>query len=222
MDENVLKHSCPSDLVNVKDEDIVVWVDPLDGTAEFTQGLLDQVTILIGIAVDGKAVSGVIHQPYYRYNIETDLEKVGRTMWGVVGLGAFGIEKKEPPVDQLIIATTRSHRTKLVDDTLNAMKPTTELSIGGAGNKVLLVIEGKVHAYVYPSKGCKKWDTCAPEAILHALGGKFTDINGKNNKYFKDIPFPNTGGILAAHSPEANAKLVSLVPESVKQSMVSQ
>ena len=35
-----------------------------------------------------------------------------------------------------------------------------------------VMIEGKAHAYVFPSPGCKKWDTCAPEAILHALGGK--------------------------------------------------
>lgn len=222
MDESVLKHSCPAELANVNDEDIVVWVDPLDGTAEFTQGLLEQVTILIGIAVAGKAVSGVIHQPYYKHSIEKDPAKVGRTMWGVVGLGAFGIEKKEPPANELTIATTRSHRSKLVDDTLLAMKPTTEMRIGGAGHKVLLVIEGQAHAYVYPSSGCKKWDTCAPEAILHAVGGKFTDIFGNDMKYHKDIPHPNTGGILAATSPEMNAKLAALVPDHVKQSLTSQ
>ena len=52
------------------------------------------------------------------------------------------------------------------------MKPTEVLKVGGSGHKVLLLIEGKAHAYVFPSPGCKKWDTCAPEAILHALGGK--------------------------------------------------
>lgn len=30
-------------------------------------GLLDHVTVLIGIASGGKAVGGVIHQPYYNY-----------------------------------------------------------------------------------------------------------------------------------------------------------
>ena len=38
----------PAELRDAKDEDITVWVDPLDGTAEYTQGLLDHVTVLIG------------------------------------------------------------------------------------------------------------------------------------------------------------------------------
>lgn len=32
-------------------------------------GFLDHVTILVGIAVQGKAVGGVIHQPYYNYQV---------------------------------------------------------------------------------------------------------------------------------------------------------
>lgn len=60
-------------------------MDPLDGTGEFTEGLLDHVTVLIGIAFEGKAIAGVIHQPYYNYQ-KKDAE-LGRTMWGLVGLG---------------------------------------------------------------------------------------------------------------------------------------
>ena len=48
--------------------------------------------------------------------------------------------------------------------------------LGGAGNKVLRVIEGDAHAYVFASPGTKKWDTCAPEAILVAMGGLLTGI----------------------------------------------
>ena len=35
--------------------------------------------------------------------------------------------------------------------------------------------------------GCKKWDSCAPEAILHALGGKLTDIKGDLYKYHTGV-----------------------------------
>lgn len=62
-----------------------MWVDPLDGTSEFTEGLLDHVTVLIGIAWKGKAVGGVIHQPYYNY--KTEGATLGRTVWGLQGLG---------------------------------------------------------------------------------------------------------------------------------------
>lgn len=32
---------CPASLKGVKEEDIVVWVDPLDGTSEYTQGIFN-------------------------------------------------------------------------------------------------------------------------------------------------------------------------------------
>lgn len=35
MDENVLSKICPTEFVNVKDEEIVIWVDPLDGNLLF-------------------------------------------------------------------------------------------------------------------------------------------------------------------------------------------
>lgn len=62
-----------------------MWVDPLDGTSEFTQGLLDHVTVLIGVAWKGKSIGGVIHQPYYNY--QNTGSELGRTMWGLIGLG---------------------------------------------------------------------------------------------------------------------------------------
>lgn len=37
--------------------------------------------------------------------------------------------------------------------------------------QIIQLVEGKASAYVFASPGCKKWDTCAPEAILHAVGG---------------------------------------------------
>lgn len=40
--------------------------------------------------------------------------------------------------------------------------------------QIIQLVEGKASAYVFASPGCKKWDTCAPEAILHAVGGKYS------------------------------------------------
>ena len=59
------------------------------------------------------------------------------------------------------------------------------------------MIEKKAHAYVFASIGCKKWDTCAPEAILHALGGKLSDIHGKPILYHANAVRKNMGGVLA-------------------------
>merc|ERR1712061_231391 len=96
--------------------------------------------------------------------------------------------------------TTRSHSNKLVNAALEAVKPTEVLKVGGSGHKVLLLIEGKAHAYVFPSPGCKKWDTCAPEAILRALGGALTDVHGNKLEYHSTVQRPNKGGVIAAVS----------------------
>ncbi len=68
-DAGALKMKIPDDVAKAKLEDITVWVDPLDGTKEYTEGLLDHVTVLIGIAVGPRAVAGVINQPYFNYKV---------------------------------------------------------------------------------------------------------------------------------------------------------
>ena len=60
-----------------------------------------------------------------------------------------------------------------------------------------MLIDGRAHAYVYPSPGCKKWDTCAPEAILHAIGGLLTDMHGNSYTYEPTVSKGNSGGTLA-------------------------
>lgn len=37
-----------------------------------SSGLLDNVTVLIGIAYGGKAIAGVINQPFYNYQVHTE------------------------------------------------------------------------------------------------------------------------------------------------------
>ncbi|XP_019881570.1 3'(2'),5'-bisphosphate nucleotidase 1 isoform X2 [Aethina tumida] len=212
-DAEILAKECPTQYLDVKDEDIVVWVDPLDGTNEYTKGLLDHVTVLIGIAVNGRAVGGVVHQPYY--NFQNNEDTCGRTLWGLVGMGVGGFTPSEPPKDKFIVTTTRSHNSDVVMRCLEAVKPDEVLRVGGAGHKVLLVLEGKAHAYIYPSAGCKKWDTCAPEAILEAAGGKLTDIFGEHYSYNKDVEFPDEHGIVASNGAIDHTNLLQKIPQDV-------
>ncbi|XP_008148040.2 3'(2'),5'-bisphosphate nucleotidase 1 isoform X1 [Eptesicus fuscus] len=215
--EEILRKPCPAQYSAIKEEDLVVWVDPLDGTKEYTEGLLDNVTVLIGIAYEGKAIAGVINQPYYNYQAGPGAA-LGRTIWGVLGLGAFGFQLKEVPAGKHIITTTRSHSNKLVTDCVTAMNPDDVLRVGGAGNKIIQLIEGKASAYVFASPGCKKWDTCAPEVILHALGGKLTDVHGNALQYDKEVKHMNSAGVLA--SLRNHDYYASRVPESVKNALV--
>ena len=214
-DPEALKVSLPPQWADVKLEDLTVWVDPLDGTKEFTQGLLDHVTVLVGIAVGSQAVAGVIHQPYYNYQATQQGAGLGRTFYGVQGVGVSGISPLPPPA-QRVITTTRSHGTGLVQDALDILKPDRVVKVGGAGHKVILLMEGEASAYVFPSPGCKKWDTCAPEAILHAMGGLLTDIHGNKYEYHAGVEHVNMEGVLATAREADHAWYVETLPQTVK------
>lgn len=54
-----------------------------------------------------------------------------------------------------------------------------------AGYKALRVANGDADAYIHLTT-IKKWDICAGNAILEALGGKMTTKNNKNIVYFHD------------------------------------
>lgn len=213
MDQTVLHQRVPDTLSQVSENQVVVWVDPLDGTAEYAQGFVEHVTVLIGISVDGAAVAGVVHQPFYK-NIDAE---DGRTVWGMVGLGAFGISGQSPPAGERIITTTRSHGTGIVSEAVDSCKPTSVLRVGGAGNKVLQLIDGKAHAYIFASPGCKKWDTCAPEAVLAAMGGTLTDIHGNCLHYHEEVKHPNTGGVLA--TLKDHDLFLRCIPQNVRDSL---
>lgn len=214
--EEILQKTCPAEYSGLKEEELVVWVDPLDGTKEYTEGLLDNVTVLIGIAYGGKAIAGVINQPFYNYQLGPGA-KLGRTIWGMPGLGAFGFQLQEVPGDRRIVTTTRSHSNKVVMDCVDAMEPHEVVRVGGAGNKIIQLVEGKASAYVFASPGCKKWDTCAPEAILHAVGGKLTDMHGNAYRYDANVKHMNSAGVLA--TLRNHQYYASRVPQSVRQAL---
>lgn len=166
MDAEFLKNKCPESLASITENDLVIWVDPLDGTTEYTQGILECVTVLIGVSVQNRAIGGIIHQPYYKHSDN----RLGRTIWGLKGLGSNGFEKKPYTDGELIATTTRSHCNELVQKALEAIGPTKIHRVGGAGYKVLQLLEGDAHAYIFATPGCKKWDTCGEMTrIFHAL-----------------------------------------------------
>ncbi|KAL2718440.1 hypothetical protein V1478_012316 [Vespula squamosa] len=215
-DQDILKLKLPVHLENIDPKDVCVWVDPLDGTSEYTQGLVEHVTVLVGVAIGERAIGGVIHQPYYKDNEKGTL---GRTLWGINGVGYGGFVPASPPDGKRFITTTRSHSDKNVKAAIDALSPDKVIRVGGAGHKVILLLEGEAHAYVFASQGCKKWDTCAPEAVLHAIGGTLTDFYGEKYAYHAETIHPNLRGVLATAPGEAHQWYLNHIPEEVKQNL---
>lgn len=209
-------HKCPDKLANVTEDQVVIWVDPLDGTLEFAENKVENTTVLIGVAVNDEAVAGVIHQPYFKSDGE---EQLGRTIWGVKGLGMGGMVAKQPPENEFTVVTTRSHSNQLVQDAITALNPSKVIRCGGAGYKVLQLLEGNAHGYVFASPGCKRWDTCAPEAVLEAAGGVLTNMQGEHYNYAKTQDYTNKSGVLATAVGVNFEEVLQKIPDSVKNSL---
>lgn len=61
-------------------------------------------TVLVGVAVGERAVAGIIHQPYYKND---DNGSLGRTIWGIDGVGIGGFKNIPPPSGKRILTTSR-------------------------------------------------------------------------------------------------------------------
>ena len=85
-------------------------------------------------------------------------------------------ERKEPPGIRLV--ASKSHRTQDIDLFRKALGIADEINVGGVGLKVAMVADGSRDLYVYPGGRTKIWDSCAPEAIIVAAGGRLTDTYG--------------------------------------------
>eukprot|EP01147_Barroeca_monosierra_P004195 gene4195-6541_t len=124
--------------------------------------------------------------------------------WGCKDVGVFlGSKQLNPPKkneETFRLAITGSRRNSELDSIISILGPDSLLEIGGSGKKILLVINGDVDCCLNNTSGTKRWDTCAGEALLRALSGKLTDINGKVYTYKKDTHdlLSNNDGMLAA------------------------
>ena len=182
-------------LVPVSEVDI--WIDPLDATQEYTENLLQYVTTMVCVAVRGKPVMGVIHKPF---------ENI--TAWGWAGpnyiskIVAKDVEHNKPKENHDMansrIIVSRSHAGNVHKVAAESFgESATVTPAGGAGFKSWEVMKGAQDAYVHVTL-IKKWDICAGDAILRALGGKLTTLLGDNVDYSgRPAHEKNEGGVLA-------------------------
>jgi 3'(2'), 5'-bisphosphate nucleotidase len=110
---------------------------------------LIQVTVLIGIAYKGRAVAGIIHQPFFNEN--------GRTIWAIEGVGVHGMVVSQDNLRTVV--TSRNHPSPQLELTLDSLKQAHLLSnverVVGSGYMVLKCLEG-ASAEIFTGI-CLKW-----------------------------------------------------------------
>lgn len=144
-----------------------------------------------------------------------DKDGNGTTIYALKGYGAQGITRNERNDNKLILTTTRTHGSKEVDQSIELLKPDDVIKVGGAGYKVLLIIQGRADVYVFPTPGTKKWDTCGPEVVLGEYGGTITDTRGNKLEYHNGVDLHNRIGFVATmkNHDQYIEKLKSLYPK---------
>uniref|UniRef100_A0A8C5MEG4 Inositol monophosphatase 3 n=1 Tax=Leptobrachium leishanense TaxID=445787 RepID=A0A8C5MEG4_9ANUR len=146
------------------------------------------------------------------------------TAWAMVD-GGSNVEKRSDynaKTPTIIVSRTHSGLVKQV--TLETFgNQTGIISAGGSGYKVLSLLdvteEKQEHADVYVHVTLiKKWDICAGNAILNALGGHMTTLKGENIVYTGSSG--NEGGLLASIGMDHDAlvrKLADKIPAVKKK-----
>ncbi|KFM01708.1 Inositol monophosphatase 3, partial [Aptenodytes forsteri] len=191
-------------------ESVTVWIDPLDATQEYTEDLRQYVTTMVCVAVNGKPVIGVIHKPFSAY-----------TAWAMVDGGSNVKARSSYNVKTPRIIVSRSHAGKVEQVARQTFgNKTVIIPAGGAGYKVLALLDvaeknqEEADVYIHVTY-IKKWDICAGNAVLRALGGHMTTLTGEEISYTGSDG--NEGGLIASINMDHKA-LIEKLPDLEKTS----
>ena len=147
--------------------EITVFIDPIDGTREFSTNLGEQCSVCIGFSCSlGKPVAGLVYRPLTH-----------PPTW------AAGAASEKFTASNLAMATVPNSKGLLTSN--GAISPFIEKLIeeydyvrvpsGGAGNKMLMLLEGKGSAYIQ-DRGVSRWDTSGAQAVIEANGGTLSKL----------------------------------------------
>ncbi|XP_028029170.1 putative inositol monophosphatase 3 [Bombyx mandarina] len=170
-------------------KDVVVWIDPLDATQEYTEKLYQYVTTMVCVAIRGVPIIGVIHYPFTQQTYWAWYTKKTSANMPLV-------PHKEENREHPRVVISRSHPGKVATVAKSAFGDKSNVSkAAGAGFKVMEVVNGTYDVYLHVTT-IKKWDICAGDAILKTVDGKMTTMKGDNIDYSADGHVAVTDGIL--------------------------
>ena len=190
-----------------------VWfVDPLDGTREFADRN-DEFAVMIGLAVKGRTELGVVLMPVGGEALAGRVSPAPRAfvedLHGVrrpIAVSAV----RDPHEATLMVS--RSHRPAMLDPLIRRLGIQRVVPCGSVGVKVARLTLGQGDLYVHAGLGAKRWDTCAPEAVLVGAGGAFSDLDGAPIDY-TSVDLVLRRGLVASNGALHEATLAAIAAE---------
>ena len=170
-----------------------VWViDPLDGTKEFVKGT-NKYCVLVGLLKNRQPIAGLMHVP------ETNdiIRGYNGKEKGIFVNGKPYIRERDTDV---IIRSPSEN-----DFVISGENMVTGHSCFGINT--MSVLFGNAKASCYTGKKVSLWDTCALNAIVTALGGKMTSMQGKP-LYYTPENFKHSNGIIVTGNASHHDALV--------------
>ncbi|KAA0708079.1 Inositol polyphosphate 1-phosphatase [Triplophysa tibetana] len=182
--------------LSLSTDDVAIWIDPIDGTSQYIEGKEEEepdegfcpsglpcALVLIGVYLraTGQPVMGVINQPF-KCKDSMGQGWRGQHFWGVSygDVNVCSFTQRRPLClqkrDHLYVMLSSSEKPS-VKDVLTTLSNVKLMYASGAGYKILCVIQGLVDVYLLSEGSTFKWDSCAPHALLRALGGGISDLN---------------------------------------------
>jgi len=206
----VSEESDPETFQGFGDRREVFFVDPVDGTRDFIERN-GEFCIMIGLAEEGRATVSAIVCPAF--------ERGKRVYAAAEGIGAFAFDEaggstpirvsSVTEVHRARCAVSRFHRTPAVDQALAPLGFAELVPVGSSGIKGVRVATGAIDICAHPSgREVNLWDACAPDALVRAAGGLYTDSRGIAFDYRG--PVRQGDGTIAA-GPALHAEVVRLV-----------
>jgi len=148
-------------------QDLTIFIDPIDGTREFSTGLGEQCSFCIGFNdASGKPVAGVVYRPI--------------TSPPTYASGAKSENYVESRLDMAVnpcangLLTSNGAISPFIGNLITQLGY-VRVPSGGAGNKMLMLLEHKGAAYIQ-DRGVSRWDTSAAQAVIEANGGILTKL----------------------------------------------
>ncbi len=215
----VAEESPEAEWASFRDFERIFFVDPVDGTREFV-AKNGEFAVMIGMVEGNVATRGVIHAP------ALGLAWAGSPTGGAFEIDAQGARRPlrvgdVTRIGDARVVASRSHRGRLLEQSLEHLSAGQVVHLGSAGLKGVAIARQIADIYLVPRHAGSLWDACAPDAIVRAAGGTFTDVHGRVIDY-RSAQLENNRGVIAAN-PELHGTVVAhmstlLTDSSVRES----